>query len=381
MTKFVMGAVATLVLGGCGSDVGSGSSRGGGTVALRISAENLGVDGFPFPGDAESHMVDGWSVSFSHVIVTVGKVTLSTDPDLEPTNQSKTGPVVARAEGPWAVDLAQAGPLGAQGGEGTAFPLTAIASQTENGGAAFANDERYAFGYETLAASDGAARVGFDDESETLYADMIRRGDSVLYVGEATFAGAACKSADDSYDFSKIPSPVPFQLGFPAPTSYVNCQNQANDGDAFPDEEYQRGIAVPSNRAAPAQITLHLEHAFYSDVRHEPPLYFGQIAARAVGKDANAVVTLDDLVGVDPTAFEDGNGKAIPFRSCDGSPLPATPQMSFDLGSVPLDPKGDPSRTLRDYRDFITFVTSTQGHFDGGEGLCFVQRNFPAPRL
>ena len=35
---------------------------------------------------------------------------------------------------------------------------------------------------------------------------------------------------------------------------------------------------------------------------------------------------------------------------------------------------------LRDYRDFIQYVQSTQGHLNSGEGLCFSQRHYPSPR-
>jgi hypothetical protein len=289
--------------------------------------------------------------------------------------------VVARASGPWAVDLAKDGTALAEGGEGTAIPLSTLTSMTERGGDAFATDERYAVGYETLPAGDGAARVNLDAEADALYDTMIARGYSVLYAGTATFDGEACEASDPSYDFAKIPKVVPFELGFAAPTAYVNCQNQANDGDPFDDEQYQRGIAIPSNKAATAQLTFHLEHAFYSALRHEPALYFDQIAARAVGKPAGAGVTLSDLEGVDPTALTDGAGAALPNRTCDGSALLHGRQRSFDTASVPVDPGGDPENALRDYRDFITFATSTQGHFNGGEGLCFVERRYPAPRL
>jgi hypothetical protein len=386
MSRGVLHRGAALLLASlavaCGSE--TGSATGGGTVAIQITGEELGTAGFPFPPSGEAHLVDGWAITFSHVLVTVGNFTLSSDPDSDPTNQSRTGALVARAAGPWAVDLARDGAAVAEGGEGTAISLAELTSQTENGGEPFATDERYAVSYETLAAEAAAEQVNLDPGAQALYDEMIARGYSVLYAGTATFAGTSCTSSSskaDAYDYSLFPKVVPFELGFAAPTAYVNCQNQANDGDAFPDEEYQRGLAVSANAAATAQITLHLEHAFYSALRHEPPLYFDQIAARLVGKKEGAVVTLDDLRGLDPTALVDGSGKALPFRTCDGTAPPASSQIRFDLGTVPLDPKGDPADALRDYRDFITFVTSTQGHFNGGEGLCYVQRNFPAPRL
>ncbi|HXS30548.1 MAG TPA: hypothetical protein VN755_06915, partial [Steroidobacteraceae bacterium] len=160
----------------------------------------------------------------------------------------------------------------------------------------------------------------------------------------------------------------------------VNCQNQDNQGDAFPDEEYQRGVAIRQNANVLAQITLHLEHVWFSATVHDPSLRFDQLAARLVGKPEGAVVTLDDLVGVDPTAITDARGAALPFRSCDGSKLPAGKQLRFDAGSVPVDPSAAPASALRDYRDFIQYVQSTQAHLNSGEGLCFSQRHYPSPR-
>jgi hypothetical protein len=241
--------------------------------------------------------------------------------------------------------------------------------------------ERYAFSYDIMPASPQASIVNFegDDEAQAAYAAMIEAGATVLYAGTATFKGSECQTSDESYDFGQIPKKVPFQLAFSTPTRFVNCQNQDNQGDPFPDEEYQRGIAVPANGDALAQITLHLEHFLFSATVHDPSLRFDQLAARLVGKPAGSVVTLDDLVGVDPTAFTDAAGAPLPARNCDGSALPSGKQLRFETGSVPVDPAAKPSVALRDYRDFIQYVQSTQGHLNGGEGLCFVERQYPSP--
>ena len=100
------------------------------------------------------------------------------------------------------------------------------------------------------------------------------------------------------------------------------------------------------------------------------------LAAQLVGREPGAVLTLDDLEGVDPTAFTDGEGTPLPARSCDGSELPPGKQLSFDAA---IDPQAQPSVALRDYRDFIQYVQSAQGHLNGGEGLCFVERQYPSP--
>ncbi|MDF3065319.1 MAG: hypothetical protein K0R38_920 [Polyangiaceae bacterium] len=371
--------LSLLVLGACSPEKGSEEARGG--VQVAISGEDIATEGISFPTGSEVTFVDGWAIELSHVLVTVGNVTLSETPDLVPSDQSRTGAVVASAAGPWAVDLHVAGTIDAAGGEGLATPLTLIENQNQRGGKAFAPEDRYAFGYEVVPASAEAQVVNFegDEVAEAAYAEMIEAGATVLYIGTATFRGEDCKVADESYDFDKLPREVPFRLAFRTPTSFLNCQNQDVEGNALDDEEYPRGVAIPSNRNALAQITLHLEHAWFSSTVHDPALRFDPLAARLVGKPAGTVVTLEDIAGVDPSAFTDSEGTPLPARSCDGSALPSGQQLRFDSGSVPLDPSAKPSEALRDYRDFAGYVQSTQGHLNGGEGLCFPERHYPSP--
>lgn len=373
--------LSTVSLFGCSPDLGSKHAESGGRVQVAISGEDIARDGIAFPEGSEVTIVDGWAIELSHVLVTVGGVTLSENPDLVPSDQSSTGRVVARAAGPWAVDLHAEGTIPGASGEGLATPLTLIENQSERGGQSFAADERYAFGYDIVPASADAQIVNFEDDAEAqaAYAEMIDSGATVLYVGRAHFAGTDCQSADDAYDFANFPREVPFRLAFQTPTSFLNCQNQDNQGAPFDDEEFQRGVAVPANADALAQITLHLEHVWFSSTVHDPALRFDPLAARLVGKPDGAEVTLDDLSGVDPTAFTDASGAALPFRSCDGSSLPSGKQLRFETGSVPVDPGAKPSAALRDYRDFIQYVQSTQGHLNGGEGLCFVERRYSSP--
>ncbi|RYZ06248.1 MAG: hypothetical protein EOO73_16400 [Myxococcales bacterium] len=376
----VLAVFGVLGLGACSPEKGSrGGAEGG--VQVAISGEDIATQGISFPTGSEVAFVDGWAIELSHVLVTVGNVTLSETPDLVPSDQSQTGAVVASAAGPWAIDLHVAGSIAAAGGEGLATPLTLLKNQNERGGAPFAAEDRYAFGYDILVASSDAQLVNFegDEAAEAAYAEMIRVGAAVLYVGTATFGGQNCEASDDSYDFGRLPQRVPFQLAFRTPTSFLNCQNQDNEGAPFDDEEFPRGIAIPSNRSALAQITLHLEHPWFSAAVHDPALRFDQLATQLVGKPEGTVVTVDDLVGVDPSAFTDAEGTALPARSCDGSELPAGRQLRFDTGSVPLDPGARPNEALRDYRDFMQYVQSTQGHLNGGEGLCFPARRYPSP--
>ncbi|MFZ5892417.1 MAG: hypothetical protein ACOY0T_15260 [Myxococcota bacterium] len=379
--------------GGTGSHLGSGgqTSSGGlpnqadasGTINVQIGGEDLATDGIHFPNGSEVTIADGWEITFEHVLVTVANVTFSSNPDRSPSDQSQTGAVVAQVTGPWAADLHKQGSVVAAGGEGTAIPLFNLANQNKNGNKRFDPSERYAFSYDIVPATNAATKTNFndDDTAKAAYQEMIEKGYSVFYVGTATFKGNDCQSTDAAYDYGLIPTTIPFKIGFATPASMINCQNQENEGDAFEGEEFQRGVAIYTNRASVAQITLHLDHPFYSDVQHEPALHFDQFAAQLVGKGQNQpVLTIEHVVGLDPTAFTDGLGAALPWRVCDESQLPATSQMAFDVGSVPFDPSASPSQALRDYRDYTYYVQSTQGHLNGGEGLCFVKRNYPAPQ-
>ena len=374
-------AATSLALALCSGCSGEDAAEAGGTISVQISGEDAATDGFLFPSGSEVTFSDGWELCFSHVLVTLGRVTISEDPNLSPSDQSRTGPLVARADGPWAIDLAREGDALGAGGEGKAVPLASIANQNLRNGEPFEADRPYAFGFDLVAATDGAAFVNFagDAAAEALYASMIENGYAVLYAGTARFRGGdACRSSDADYDFSQIPSELSFELGFTTPTSYVNCQNQENQGDAFPGEEFPRGIALLPNRAALAQVTLHLEHPFFSSVVHDSGIYFDQMAARLVGEPEETTLTLDHLRGVDPTFVTDARDEPLPWRVCTGAELPPGTR-GFDVGTLPVDPEGTPAEALRDYGDFVRYVQSTQGHLNGGEGLCAIHRNYPSP--
>jgi hypothetical protein len=380
-------AIAALSVGafiGCGDDADDASGGAGGGVAagsiqVQVSGEESATDGFLFPDGSEVVIADGWEVQFDHVFVVVGRVWLSDNPDTAPSDQSQTGGVVAERKGPWAIDLASAGSVPGAGGEGTAIPL--VVFDRKDDGSDFEADQRYAFSYGLVTATDSAERSNFagDASAEDAYARMVDAGYTVFYVGTATFEGTTCESSDDTYDFEAIPTSIPFAIGFSTPTEYLNCQNQENQGEPFDGEEFQRGIAIVSNDAATAQLTFHLEHPFYSDVAHEPLIYFDQLAARLVGAPEGTELTLEMLEGVDPTAFTDGSDNDLPWRSCDGSTLPAGAQRRFETGSIPVNPGGEPESGFRDYRDYVHYVQSSFGHLNGGEGLCFIDRQYASP--
>ena len=382
--KTTMAVSLTLVTALAQSACSSSDSNNGGKVQFTASGEVLALGGYAFPpaGADDPAFADGWEIKFSKLLVTVDHITLSENPDKSPSDQSKTGKKVAQVDGPWAIDLHQGGPIAGKGGsDEQAYPITTLDHQNLNGNAAFDETVRYAFGFDLIPATSDATMLQLDT-SDSDYADMVKNGWVVLYVGTATYRGdSSCTSSDDSFDFSTLPTKVDFKLGFKSPTTYVNCQNPDNDpAKALGDEEHQRGIQVKSNQTVTAQVTVHTDHPFWESFTHDSPAHFEQLAALAV-KDAEGqyTVTMDETVGVDYTAFQFGKDP-LPWRACaPGYQPPNTnQQMGFDSLDVPHDPSGDPATSMRDYADYLTYNQSTQGHLNS-DGLCFVSRNYPSP--
>jgi len=352
-------------------------------ILFSASGESLALTGYAFPPSStnDAQFYDGWDVTFDRLLVTFDDIVLSDNPDKDTGDESKTGAVVARINGPWAVDLHHDGPENINGksaGE-RAVPIAALTRQAN--GSPFAVDgTRYAFGFDTVAASAQAAHVNLDAAALADYAEMIDNACVVMYVGTATFKGDANCNADHQ----NWPMTVSFRLCFKSPASYINCQNPDNTGTPFPSEESQRGIAFDANAAVIAQVTLHTDHPFWDSVLHGSPSHFDPFAARAVGRDGGIpIVTLEDTRGVDYTAYTDGGGNVIDWRYCTEPPTDAHPKftgpMAFDPQSVPHAIGNDPMTGLRDFYDFATYNQSTQGHLNA-DGLCFVKRNYDSPR-
>ncbi len=344
------------------------------SVLFSASGEVLALGGYGFPpaGDAPA-FVDGWEVQFTRVLVTLDRLTLSENPDKVPSDPSKTDGVVVEVDGPFAVDLHAGGSLVGKGGtDERAVPIASASADLDP-------TKRYAFGFATVVASSSARNVNLDGAALGDYQEMIAKGYAVYYVGTATFRGGSdCSTKDASYDFGKLPKTVHFKLGFKSPTTYLNCQNpDADPAKPFEGEEHQRGIQVDATRFVVAQVTIHTDHPFWESVVHDSPAHFDQFAARKLGS-AEATVTMEDVIGVDPTHITGGDGVGLPWRSC----LPTYPAksgtMSFDSQSIPVDPSKPPNLAFRDLADFVTYDQSTQGHLNS-DGLCAIRHDYPSP--
>lgn len=362
-------------------DLGPGDPGPGG-IRFTASGEALATTGYAFPpaGADDVAFVDGWAVKFERLLVTVDHVTLSEAPDTSAGDPSLTGKAVGHIDGPWAIDLAKDDPSNLRGKGGPdeqAIPFASIA----NDGLA-TDGTRYAFGFDLVAPSATAKLVNVP-AGDADYAEMTAKGCNVFYVGTATFEGDKTDAACYPDDRKTWPDKVHFRLCFPTPSTYVNCQNPDNDpARALGDEEHQRGLALKASQAIVAQVTIHTDHPFWDSTVHDAPAHFDQFAARVSDRSGEPTVTLEDVKGVDYTAYTDEKGTALAWRYCVEPPTDAHPKltgaMSFDPGSVPHAIGGDPSSGLRDYYDFTVYDQSTQGHLNA-DGLCYVRRNYASP--
>jgi hypothetical protein len=374
-----------------------------GQLLLTASGEALAQQGYMFPDiPANGVFADGWEVHFQHFIAIFDKVKISNNPNKVKSDQSQTDNDVAEADGPWIIDLAKATPndvAGKEQGE-MATPFAVITSQNLCGNQPFATDgTAYAVGFSAVAASSTISpiNVNLDAEGQQIYAEMLAGGCAVVYDGTATFKvtdPTTCTTQDP--EFARFPAVVHFHLCFKSPTTYTNCDNADVKGpSAKADEPHPRGIQFPPNGPIKGEITFHTDHPFWESVVHDTPAHFDQFASRialpdggapGAGDGAAPTVTMDNLVGANYLAYTDEFGNPVPWRSCvkdsTGNQYgQSTRRMRFDPQGVPQAAPGPNPTTagLRDYYDYSTYNQSTQGHWNGVDGLCFVTRNYPSP--
>jgi hypothetical protein len=392
-----------------------------GQILLTASGEQLALTGYDFPS-MNGDFADGWKVAFRHYIATFDKVSLWNNPDSVTTDQSKVGSLVAELDGPWVVDMHLNGGSfpyidGKEMGE-RAIAFAVLANENKNGGAAFPTDgTRLAVGFSVVVPTPNALNVNLDADGIDAYKYMIDNGCTVYYRGTATWQGSAggglchVPSADggvssdagdgkgNEAEFANLPQTVDFDFCFKpansgglqpgqAETSWINCDNQDNDpATGLNGEPHQRGIAFPKDKYVIGEVTFHTDHPFWESTEHDTPARFDQFAAQLVGVTSDGgvpTVHFEDTKGVNYLGFTDKQGNVLPWRTCD--PNYTNPnggsrvgQMHFDPVKVPQCTNGDHATGLCDYYDFSKYNQSTQGHWNGADGLCFVQRHYPSP--
>jgi hypothetical protein len=342
-----------LLMFACSTDSGSTSATG--EIQVTISGETLSREGFAYPPAAnqEAAFMDGWEVKLEHLYVSVAGITVSEDPDKNPTDQSVTGAAVAKLEGQFVADLTQAGPLPGKGEGDKAVELGVIKAQNLAGNKPFDLTKTYAFGYETAPATANAKKVLVSVDADV--AEMVQKGYSVLYVGTATFKGTECSPATGAV-LDGLPKSVAFRFGFKTKANHVNCFNPDLGAD-------KRGLPIKRSGATVAQITYHADHPFWNASEEDAPLRFDHIAfyAKAKGKGAaGSPVTLEDLVGASITPVRSA-AEELTARTC----KPAGPPAS---GALNLETKG---RNIADLAAFMTALQVPQAHLNA-DGLCAV---------
>jgi hypothetical protein len=214
---------------------------GEGALSVRISGEEAALGGYPVgDGDDEIAFLDGWTLEFQKVIVSLSHFSMATADgedaqlDVEPVvaDLHKGTPELWRFEG-----------LGAQ------------------------RWDEVGYRYEKPSSKSRAVNDVSDSDLER----MENEGYSLLIEGVAR---------QDTQS-------VAFSFGFPLAIDVLHCQNGLDGTD---------GVVVRDNAVTNAEVTVHLDHLFFDSYATEAPnLRFDPMAAMAeAGK-----LSVEDLEGQD----------------------------------------------------------------------------------
>jgi hypothetical protein len=345
---------------------------GKGGFLVTVSGEDLAVVGYDWSSTSRAFgdppaFVDGWALSFEHVILTVDKIRVNADPDRDPGNPQLVGPVVASADGPWAVDATIGGDVVGKSGSPDEKTVAIAAFASQANGDPFDPTARYAFSYDIAAASPQAKIVNLDAAGLALYEEAKQKGWSMIFAGTARYQGPP--PSDAKSVFAKIPTEVQFKLGLANPSSYLNCHNTDLQ---IVGEDFPRGIQASTARSTVAQITLHTDHAFWSRLNVEgTPLHFDAIAANAStygSPETAGVVTIEDLVGVDVSGFKTRGGEQLPWRSVVSDYTAPAGQMRFDAN-------GTSFAKVNSFAAYLAYSAAAGGHLNA-DGECEIRNHF-----
>jgi hypothetical protein len=280
--------LTTLALAACADNA---TSYGTGSVRVAISGEAAAISGFPAgSGDDVIAFADGWTLEMRKVLVSLEGFELrATDGDDAAVDAD---PVVA--------DLHL--------GEPELWRFDGVPARRW---------DRVGYRYKAPTRSSRAANDVSDDDIER----MVDGSYSLLIDAVA----------------SKDGQEITIEFGFAMQVAHSHCVNGQDETD---------GLVVPTNGAADAQITVHLDHLFFDTyASDEAALRFDPMAAVAMDEK----VTLDDL------ALQDNLSDLL---DADGEPL----DLAYDPGSA-FDPIPE------NLREYVQAAATTTGHFNG-EGHC-----------
>jgi hypothetical protein len=252
-------AAASLAFGvGCGDS----GTAGSGAARVRVSGEGAAKTGYPYDRQGvEISFVDGWTLTFDKVLVSVSDLRLEAGDDEVTGEQS------------WIVDLHL--------GDPALFEFTELAPQRWD-----------FFGFD-IAPPMADAEVGEGVDGADVER-MIAEELSYLVAGSATHPERG---------------EIRFEWGFPVAVRHRNCTNGL-DGTA--------GIVVRENSATDAEITIHMDHVFWDTLGTEvAQLRFDPIWGADVDEDGE--VTVEELAAQRISALTDPTG--APLTDETGAPL------------------------------------------------------------
>jgi hypothetical protein len=347
----------------------------GGTIEVTFSGETLGQVGLPFqpasPGDPQ--FVDGWNMTFDEILTVVGNFRLSPGAT-QYASWSQLNPTVATKSGPYVVDMHK--PTGFTGKDGVEPAQAIFKWDTQDNGQPFDSSVRYAFSYDVMKAAYPVAAVNLTADQKADYDLMVSKGWSKLYRGTATYVASGMYPTNTGCPtcqahFAQLPTTVKFLFGWNDATSYVNCENPDN-AIVGTDLLTTRGIQPSPSVAAIAQVTLHVDHAFWDKVLIEgTPLHFDPIAAWAPASAATTAVDITPLLVGKPLATTFSDGLSLPDRG----PYQQVPGgYTTDQGNpsrFTLGLNGLPPANAPDMINFMAFSAQSQMHLNAN-GLCYV---------
>lgn len=354
------------------------------SVEVTFSGETLGTNGLPFipVTSGNPYFVDGWGLTINEFIVVVGNVRLNENPTMDMT-WPDDGAQVASKAGPFAFDAHQA--KGFLGKDGVEPAQAMFVWKTMDDGSNFDSTVRYAFSYDTEQAAYPAWNLNLTAQGQVDYATMVQNGWNKYLTATATFVGGGTydnandpNAAHAQAQFAKFPATVNFTFGWNDSGSLENCVN-ADLGDSA--LLSNRGIEIFPDKAAIAQITMHVDHLYWDELLHEgAPLRFDPIAAWAprdgstfdLNRDFHhqhlAAVFQDGTPIPDRGPFEPNAGPSV------GGAQFATDQPNGGLQIV-MNKNGNNS-VPDDYVQFMAFSAQSQMHLNA-QGLCYVVGQHP----
>lgn len=296
-------AVICTLLGAC-------AEEGSGGVAFRISGEEAARSGFPVEiGNDHGHshdddevlgFVDDWTLTWDAYLVSMGRLSLA----------SSEGETALEDETVFVVDLHQGDSklitfdgLGARRWDRFGFAMTPPSGMHEN----------------------------VDADASTVQ-QMVENGWNYWIAGSA----------------SRGDQTVTFAWGIANPTTNEDCTNGRDD---------TQGLVVPTNKTDEHEITVHVEHAFWTSLGTEiNEMRFDAIAAVA---DDDGFVSWEALAGQMLSDLRDADGE--PLTDENGN------RLVYDPGALGL-PRND-------LQQFIRYAMAAQAHFNGS-GLCTARSQF-----